>query len=104
MRITKTPADCEPAREVISAPAKGGIHRGSAFARAADAVAAARGAQTALVDGPVSVRMGLHTVEPVVTDEGYVGIDVHRVARVMGAGTAARYSYPKRRRAFSTPA
>jgi predicted ATPase/class 3 adenylate cyclase len=57
-----------------------------AFARAADAVAAARDAQAALVDGPVWVRIGLHTGEPVVTEEGYVGLDVHRAARIMGAG------------------
>ena len=30
--------------------------------------------------------MGIHTGEPVVTDEGYVGMDVHRAARVMAAG------------------
>jgi predicted ATPase len=30
--------------------------------------------------------MGLHTGEPIVTDEGYVGIDVHHGARVMSAG------------------
>ena len=28
----------------------------------------------------------LHTGEPIVTDEGYVGIDVHRAARIAGAG------------------
>ena len=49
-----------------------------AFARASDAVAAAREAQAALAGGPVRVRMGIHTGEPVVTDEGYVGIDVHK--------------------------
>ncbi len=57
-----------------------------AFARASDAVAAARDVQEALADGPVRVRIGIHTGEPVVTDEGYVGIDVHRAARIMGAG------------------
>src|SRR3954452_12163833 len=57
-----------------------------AFARAADAAAAADEAQAALVAGPVSVRIGLHTGEPIVTDGGYVGIDVHRAARIMGAG------------------
>jgi predicted ATPase len=30
--------------------------------------------------------MGLHTGEPIVTDEGYVGIDVHRAARIAGVG------------------
>ncbi|MFL5930284.1 MAG: adenylate/guanylate cyclase domain-containing protein, partial [Gaiellaceae bacterium] len=53
-----------------------------AFARASDAIAAAFDGQAALRDGPISVRMGLHTGEPVVTDEGYVGIDVHRAARI----------------------
>jgi predicted ATPase/class 3 adenylate cyclase len=57
-----------------------------AFARASDAVAAAREAQAALADGPARVRIGIHTGQPVVTDEGYVGIDVHRAARIMGAG------------------
>ena len=39
-----------------------------------------------LADGPVRVRMGLHTGEPVVTSEGYVGMDVHRGARIAAAG------------------
>src|SRR5215204_2658359 len=56
-----------------------------AFARASDALAAARAAQEALAGGPVRVRMGLHTGEPIVTDEGYVGIDVHRAARIAAA-------------------
>jgi predicted ATPase/class 3 adenylate cyclase len=57
-----------------------------AFARAGDAVAAAGEARDALADGPVRVRIGLHTGEPVVTEEGYVGTDVHRAARIMGSG------------------
>ena len=57
-----------------------------AFERASDAVAAARDVQTALASGPVRVRIGLHTGEPVATEEGYVGTDVHRAARIMGAG------------------
>jgi predicted ATPase/class 3 adenylate cyclase len=56
-----------------------------AFARAGDAVAAAGEAESALAAGPVRVRIGIHTGEPLVTDEGYVGIDVHRAARIMGA-------------------
>jgi predicted ATPase/class 3 adenylate cyclase/Tfp pilus assembly protein PilF len=56
-----------------------------AFARASDALAAARDAQTKLT-GPVRVRMGLHTGEPIVTEEGYVGVDVHRAARIAAAG------------------
>jgi class 3 adenylate cyclase len=57
-----------------------------AFQRATDAVAAAADAQAILADGPVRVRMGLHTGEPQFGEEGYVGIDVHRAARVMAAG------------------
>ena len=53
-----------------------------AFAHADEAVAAAASAQEALAGGPVLVRMGLHTGEPQVTEEGYVGIDVHAGARV----------------------
>ena len=57
-----------------------------AFARTKDALASAAEGQRALSDGPIRVRMGLHTGEPVVTDEGYVGIDVHRAARIAAAG------------------
>jgi predicted ATPase len=57
-----------------------------AFAKASDALAAAAAAREALADGPIQVRMGLHTGEPTVTEEGYVGIDVHRAARIAAAG------------------
>src|SRR3990170_3326755 len=57
-----------------------------AFPRAADAVAAAAEARHALAGGPILVRMGIHTGEPLVTDEGYVGVDVHRAARIAAAG------------------
>jgi YVTN family beta-propeller protein len=63
-----------------------------AFRRARDAVAAAFAAQVALAahnwpDGePVRVRMGLHTSEPVVGEERYVGLGVHRAARICSAG------------------
>jgi predicted ATPase len=56
------------------------------FPEATAAVAAAGAAQEALSGGPVAVRMGLHTGEPTVTNEGYVGADVHRAARIMSAG------------------
>jgi predicted ATPase/class 3 adenylate cyclase len=57
-----------------------------AFAKASDALAAAAAAREALVAGPIRVRIGLHTGEPTVTEEGYVGIDVHRAARIAAAG------------------
>src|SRR5262245_11218593 len=57
-----------------------------AFAKASEALAAATAVREALADGPIRVRMGLHTGEPTVTEEGYVGIDVHRAARIAAAG------------------
>jgi class 3 adenylate cyclase len=63
-----------------------------AFARARDAVAAAAAAQRALAThswphgARVRVRMGLHTGEPAAGDEGYLGLDVARAARICAAG------------------
>ncbi|HMJ00997.1 MAG TPA: adenylate/guanylate cyclase domain-containing protein [Gaiellaceae bacterium] len=57
-----------------------------AFGRAHDALAAAADSQEALSSGRLGVRMGLHTGEPLLTEEGYVGIDVHRAARIAAAG------------------
>jgi predicted ATPase/class 3 adenylate cyclase len=56
-----------------------------AFSRATDAVAAAGEARDSLAASPIRVRMGLHTGEPLVTGEGYVGMDVHRAARIAAA-------------------
>ncbi|MDQ3379812.1 MAG: adenylate/guanylate cyclase domain-containing protein [Actinomycetota bacterium] len=53
-----------------------------AFPTAPAAAAAARAANAALASGPVRVRMGLHTGAATVAHEGYVGVDVHRGARV----------------------
>jgi predicted ATPase/class 3 adenylate cyclase len=57
-----------------------------AFARATDAVAAAADAQRGLAGGAIAVRMGLHSGEPQLTDEGYVGLDVHKGARIAAVG------------------
>jgi predicted ATPase len=54
-----------------------------AFPTAPGAVAAAADARDALA---VPVRMGLHSGTPLLTDEGYVGADVHRAARIAAAG------------------
>jgi predicted ATPase/class 3 adenylate cyclase len=56
------------------------------FRAAGDAASAAEEGQNALAATPVRVRMGLHTGEPVATDEGYVGLDVHHAARVAACG------------------
>jgi predicted ATPase len=57
-----------------------------AFAKASDGLAAAAEGRELLAAGPVPVRMGLHTGEPLLTEEGYVGLDVHRAARIAAAG------------------
>jgi predicted ATPase/class 3 adenylate cyclase len=57
-----------------------------AFARATDALGAAAGLTESLQAGPIRVRVGVHTGEPLLTDEGYVGIDVHRAARIATVG------------------
>jgi class 3 adenylate cyclase len=62
------------------------------FPRARAAVAAAVAGQRALAarawpaNAEVRVRIGLHTGEPAVGDEGYVGVDVVRAARICSAG------------------
>jgi class 3 adenylate cyclase len=60
------------------------------FRSAREAVLAATAAQTALAETPVRVRMGIHTGEPTLTDEGYVGLDVHRGARICAAAHGAQ--------------
>ena len=57
-----------------------------AFPSAPGAAAAAQAITDALAPGPISLRIGLHTGTPLVTDEGYVGDDVHFAARVAASG------------------
>jgi predicted ATPase/class 3 adenylate cyclase len=56
-----------------------------AFSSAQAAVSAVREAVAALEAGPVRIRVGIHTGEPALDPPKYVGIDVHRAARIMGA-------------------
>jgi class 3 adenylate cyclase len=62
------------------------------FQRAGDAIGAVAAAQRALgawateAEAPVRVRMGLHTAEPFLDGEGYVGVGVHRAARICAVG------------------
>ena len=57
-----------------------------AFSSATAAASAASATREALAPGPIHVRIGLHTGTPRVTDEGYVGKDVHFAARVAATG------------------
>ena len=87
-------------REVLRAAFErhGGVEVGTegdsffvAFARASDAIAAAADAQRGMAEArwpaqvEVRVRVGLHTGQPVVVGRDYVGMDVHRAARIMSA-------------------
>jgi predicted ATPase len=57
-----------------------------AFPTAPGAISAAAAMRDALASGTIQVRVGLHTGVPLLTDEGYVGEDVHRAARIAAAG------------------
>jgi predicted ATPase/class 3 adenylate cyclase len=57
-----------------------------AFPTATGAIDAAVAFGEALEPGPIRVRVGIHTGTPLVTDEGYVGVDVHRAARIAAVG------------------
>jgi predicted ATPase/class 3 adenylate cyclase len=81
----------EAMREAVTA--RDGVELGTegdgfyaAFRSARQAIAAATAAQETLAQRNLSVRMGLHTGEPIVVEEQYTGIDVHRAARIAAAG------------------
>jgi predicted ATPase/class 3 adenylate cyclase len=57
-----------------------------AFEAAPAALAAAAELTETLSSGPVQVRVGLHTGTPLLADDGYVGVDVHRAARIAASG------------------
>jgi predicted ATPase/class 3 adenylate cyclase len=56
------------------------------FPTAPGALSAASEITEALAAGPIQVRIGTHTGTPLLTEEGYVGGDVHRAARIAAAG------------------
>jgi WD40 repeat protein/class 3 adenylate cyclase/energy-coupling factor transporter ATP-binding protein EcfA2 len=75
-----------------------------AFRDANGAIGAAAAAQRGLAAEPwpdgvaVLVRMGVHTGEPLVADDHYVGIDVHRGARIAAAAHGGQVLVSKRTR------
>ena len=66
------------------------------FARANDALLAALDIQRALIHHTwaegvtVRVRIGMHTGEPQLSPDGYIGVDVHHAARIMSAAHGAQ--------------
>lgn len=88
-------AELERHREQVrrAIAARGGVELGTegdaffiAFARASDALGAASEVQAALANGPIRVRIGIHTGEPLIVEGNYVGLDVHKAARICDAG------------------
>jgi class 3 adenylate cyclase len=57
-----------------------------AFPTPPGAVAAASAFTESLAFGLIAVRVGIHTGTPLLADEGYVGTDVHRAARIGASG------------------
>ena len=56
------------------------------FPTASGALAAAAEAMKGLAGDPIRVRMGIHTGSPHLVEDGYVGVDVHRAARIAACG------------------
>jgi predicted ATPase len=57
-----------------------------AFPTAPGALQAAAEGTEGLGSGPIRVRIGIHTGTPLLGEEGYVGVDVHRAARIAACG------------------
>jgi class 3 adenylate cyclase len=70
----------------------------AAFTDAVSAVDAAAEVQRLHVGRVMRVRIGLHTGEPSLTGEGYLGLDVHRAARICGAAHGGQVLFSARTR------
>jgi len=79
------------------------------FESAGDAVRCCLAAQRALAaqdwpDGDaVRVRMGLHSGEPIRHEHGYIGMDVHRAARIAGAAHGGQVVLSEATRVLAAP-
>jgi predicted ATPase len=71
-----------------------------AFRSAPAALAAAQAVTDALATGQIQARIGLHTGTPLVTEEGYVGDDVHLAARVGASGHGGQVVFSRTTRAL----
>lgn len=71
-----------------------------AFRGAGDAARAALDLHAALDDLKIKVRVGVHTGEAKVAGDGYVGIDVHRAARISGVAHGGQVVVSERTRSL----
>ena len=60
------------------------------FRTATQALDAAAESIEALRAGPIRVRIGIHTGTPLLADDDYVGMDVHRASRIANAGSGGQ--------------
>ena len=74
-----------------------------AFPSARAAVACAESIQAALDGGAIRVRIGIHTGEALLAGDHYVGLDVHRAARVGAAGHGGQVVISPATRALLEP-
>src|SRR2546422_9186356 len=65
-----------------------------AFPTAPGALGAATEALQGLDQGPIRVRVGIHTGTPHLAEEGYIGVDVHRAARIAACGHGGQVARP----------
>ena len=89
-------ADAQAEHQLIvrtTLEARGGVEVDSqgdaffaAFPTATGALDAAAEITARLEDGPLRVRVGLHTGTPLVREKDYIGEDVHRAARIAASG------------------
>ena len=70
------------------------------FPTAPGALFAAGEATEALASGPIRVRIGLHSGTPLLTEEGYVGEDVHRAARIASSAHGGQIILSQATRSF----
>ncbi len=74
-----------------------------AFPRPSGAVAAASAVSEGFREGPIHVRIGVHTGRPLLTDEGYVGEDVHLAARIAASAHGGQVVFSRVTQALLDP-
>jgi predicted ATPase/class 3 adenylate cyclase len=75
-----------------------------AFATAPGALGAAAEIVDRLADGRIRLRIGIHSGPALITDEGYVGEDVHVAARVAGSASGGQVILTRETRNLVGPA
>ena len=72
------------------------------FPSAGDCLAASTEMQRALADGPLQVRMGIHSGEVLLVEGDYVGMAVHKAARISSVAHGGQIVVSAQTRALTT--